>query len=302
MDFQQLETFCTLISDRNMTVVANRLKITQPTVSRQIKQLEEELGVQLLERNSREIRPTAQGQLFFDYAQKILHLVQKAEMEVKSVHQNLKGYLHIATMNYLGMSLVAPLMCRILKPSSQFQMKLLYDSSYTIIEKMKNKEVDIAILPCLKEEYGVELPHYEKHFLFQDSMLFVGSRKDVSLPEAITIQEFTQKPMVSALDRFPQFKMYLEQKQRERNVQIDSILEVNNLGAMKRIIESSFYWGFMPSSSIQKQVQSGRLSVVKVTDIHYKMNVRIYCLKNPDKQKLMELMVLMLKKQNHTSI
>ena len=91
MDFQQLSIFCTLLSEKSMTEAANRLQITQPTVSRQLKLLEAELGVDLLERETREISPTVQGQLFFDYAQKILNLVKQAQMAVQSLPQHLEG-------------------------------------------------------------------------------------------------------------------------------------------------------------------------------------------------------------------
>ena len=297
MDLQQLTTFCVIISDKNMTTAAHRLKITQPTVSRQIKLLEAELGVRLLERGSREIRPTMQGQLFFDYAQKILNLVQKAESAVQSVSDHLEGSLRVATVNYLGMSLIAPVVCHFLKPSRKFKIQLSYLQPSEVIEKMQKSEIEAVIMPSLKKEYGVSFPHYERYSLFQDKMLFVGSRRDISLPKSIQIKNLNERPLISFSNILPQFAFYLEQKKKEQGVQVCPIFEVNNLGIMKKIIETGKYWGFMPHSSIQKQIQTGRFSLVKVKDFEYKVDIEVYFLKQLGNKKLIEILLLMLQKQ-----
>lgn len=295
MDFQQLSIFCTLLSEKSMTETASRLQTTQPTVSRQIKLLEAELGVDLLERETREISPTVQGQLFFDYAQKILNLAQQAQMSMQSLPQHFEGQFRISTINYLGMSLLAPVIWRFLKPGHQFKVNLSYAPAGDIIEKMRKNALDMVILPNLKEEYGIELPNYEKHHLFQDSMIFTGSKKDPSLPSQIQIQDMAKKPLASFSHFLPQFTRQMEQKQKECNIQ--PILEVNNLGALKKIIESGLYWGFMPAFSIQKQIQFGRLSEIKVDGVEYSMNISAYFHKQLNNKKLIDILILMLKRQ-----
>jgi len=296
MDLQQLSIFCTLLSEKSMTEAASRLQITQPTVSRQLKLLETELGVDLLERETREISPTVQGQLFFDYAQKILNLATQARMSIQSLPQHLEGQLRMSTINYLGMSLLAPVMWRFLKPSRQFKINLSYASARNIVEQMKKDAVDIVILPNLQEEYGIDLPNYEKHHLFQDSMIFIGSKKDLSLPSQIQIQDMANKPLVSFPHLLPKFTIKIEQKQKEHNIQ--PIFEVNNMGTLKKVIESGLYWGFMPAFSVQKQIQFGRLSEIKVEGVEYSMSIEVYFHKQLNNKKLIDVLILMLKRQS----
>ena len=277
-----------------MTAAGHRLNLAQPTVSRQIRLLEEELGVQLLERGDRAVRLTLKGQLFFEYAQKILSLVQKAQKAVQSLPSSLEGSFSAATINYLGLSLVAPVVHRFLQPGHSFQMRLSYGSARDIIEKMKRQEVDMAVLPDLREEYGTEIPYYESHFLFQDPMLFVGSKKDTSLPEKISLSEMNQRPLVSFADMFPKFNLYLEKKQGGARVQ--PFFEINNLGSLKRMIEWGRYWGFMPAFSIQKQMRFGRLAPVKVEGVDYKINICMYHLRSVKNKELIDTFLFMLKK------
>ena len=74
MNLQQLSTFCKVISEGSMTAAAEALNLTQPAVSQQIRALETELGVALLVRGVRLVKPSMQGQLLYDYAKKILYL------------------------------------------------------------------------------------------------------------------------------------------------------------------------------------------------------------------------------------
>ncbi len=66
-----------------MTAAAEKLFLTQPAVSQQIRNLEEEMGVELLVRGVRQVKATLQGQILYDYAKRILHLTQQAQVAIQ---------------------------------------------------------------------------------------------------------------------------------------------------------------------------------------------------------------------------
>lgn len=297
MDFQQLSTFCIIVSEKSMTAAAERLKISQPTVSRQIRLLEEELGVQLLNRTERSITPTPQGQLFYEYAHKIIDLSKQAELAVQSVTAQFQGSVHISTMNYLGIPLLVPAVCSFLNPKNEFKVKLSYASSEGVIEQMKRSKTDIAVLPDLQKEYMIDLPNYDKHLLFQDEFVFVGKKKDSSVQKKITLEELTQKPLISFTDMFPNFDLFFKKMLQKNNLEVHPHLESNNLGTLKKVIELGMHYGFLPLSTIQKQVQLGRLCTYKVEGLEYKMDVFLYVSKQFKNKKLIEILILMLQKQ-----
>src|ERR1700739_229465 len=103
MNFQQLTTFCTVLSEGSMTAAAEKLYLTQPAVSQQIRNLEDELGVGLLDRGSRHAKPTVQGQLLYDYAKRIIALTQQAQVAIQTMGEGVKGSLRIGTLNSLGL-------------------------------------------------------------------------------------------------------------------------------------------------------------------------------------------------------
>ena len=306
MDIQQLMTFCTVISEGSMTAAANKLSVTQPAVSQQIRSLEKELGVKILVRGVRTIRLTVQGQLLYNYAKKILDLTQKVELSIHNMSDELEGSIQVATLSSIGLNLITPIIGTILNPNQRkLKMGLFYGTGIEVIEKMKKQEVDIAILPDLKEEYQLELPNYQSQFLFKDNLLFVGSGKDSSLPKSITLKDIETRPFVTFKNLFPQFRYHINHIIEKNQLNIQPVFESNNIGTLKKLIELWMCWGFLPSHSIYKHIRTGRLSVIQLEDIEYSMNIKAYYrhsdVHNEKKQRIINTFLMLLQKQHHLS-
>ena len=185
MDFQNLQTFCLVVSEGSMTLAASKLSITQPAVSQQIRQLEKDFGVKLLTRDARKIKPTIQGQLFYETANKILNLVQQTRSSIQAISLNLSGeQVNVSTVNSIGLHLVSPIISNFLKLNSKMRLSLLYGTGEAVIQRMQRDETDVVIMSDLRQEYGRDFPQFKKTLLFKDPLYFVGSGKDQNLPNS----------------------------------------------------------------------------------------------------------------------
>lgn len=279
MNLQQLSTFCKVISEGSMTAAADKLFLTQPAVSQQIRALEEELGVPLLVRGVRQVKPSMQGQLLYEYAKKILHLTQQAEVAIHTISQELSGELKIGTTNAFGLHLISPVVGMFLKHNTKLTLKLVYGSAEQIISEMKKGTIDMTILPDLKKEFDFDSEKYDEKFLFADEMWLAGSAKDASLPEKISIKEINGRPVVVDSSTYPNFRAMLDQKLEANKITCKPVFESDNVGTLKRVIESGVGWGFVPAHSIKKQVKTRRLIHVHVDELKYSVNVNLYSLK-----------------------
>lgn len=276
MNLQQLTTFCAVLSEGSMTAAADKLFLTQPAVSQQIRNLEEELGVELLVRGVRQVKSTIQGQMLYDYAKRILFLTQQAEVSIRTMSQEISGDLRIGTLNSIGLYMISPIIGMFLKHNSRLRIKLVYGTGDKIISEMRSKNINIAILPDLKKEYGIEFEHFEKKFLFKDEMWLVGSGRDTSLPSNVDLGHLGSRPLVSFAEKYPSFRMSIEKKFHEVGVDPEVVFESDNVGTLKRVIESGLGWGFLPSHSIRKQVKTNRLTQIETEDFKYSVNVNMY--------------------------
>ena len=280
MNLQQLITFTTVINEGSMTAAAERLFLTQPAVSQQIRNLEEEMGVELLVRGVRQAKTTLQGQILFDYAKRIISLTQQAEVAIQTIGAEISGSLRIGTINSLGLYLISPVVGLFLKHNSKLTIGLNYARGEEIIEEFNKGNLDVAILPNTETEFGTALTNADKRLLLKDEVWLCASGKEPGLPQKISVEDLNQKPMVTLTNTYPNFESKVKQAMSSTKTPYSPVFESTNVGTLKRVVESGLGWGFLPAHSIRKQVRMGRMSTVDVSDMRYDADVYYYWQKN----------------------
>lgn len=272
LNLSQLQTFVTVAAEGSMTAAADKLFLTQPAVSQQMKNLEDELGVELIVRGSKQIKMTAQGEILYEHAKKLLSQAQLAEVSIKSVGAQLKGELRIGTLNSIGLHLMSPVVSRLLKFNPDFKIKVVYAKGEDLIQGYKKGELDVLVLPEVETNYKSNLSDSKSQILFKEEMWLVGSGKDEFYPSQISMDELKKIPYVHFSEEYPDF----DKKLSDKVGKIQSVFESANVGTLKRMIEYGLGIGFLPAHSIRKQVRGGRLNRVRISDFDYKMNFHYY--------------------------
>jgi DNA-binding transcriptional LysR family regulator len=95
MDIRIMEYYLAIVREGNISAAAQALHVSQSALSRQIKDLEEELGVTLFERGSRRIKLTEEGMILRRRAEEMVRLMQITESEISQAHSSLSGEVHI---------------------------------------------------------------------------------------------------------------------------------------------------------------------------------------------------------------
>lgn len=110
MEFRVLKYFLTVVREENITKAANVLHITQPTLSRQLAQLEEDIGVKLFNRGTRKISLTNEGMLLRRRAEEIISLVDKIEQELNEQDEMLDGVISLGCGELSSVSTLADIL------------------------------------------------------------------------------------------------------------------------------------------------------------------------------------------------
>lgn len=297
MNLYQLQSFVTVISEGSMTGAADKLFLTQPAISQQIRNLEEDLGVDLLVRGVRQIKPTLQGEVLFDYAKRILQLSNQAEVAVKAMGAELTGQLRVGTLDSIGVQLMSPIASRLLKHNPELNIKIEYGRGDDLIRLFKNNELDILILPEVETEFSDQLGDAEKKFLFKEEMWLVGTGKDTDMPKQIDIPEYTRYPIILFTGEYPKFNRTLETAVKKAGVELQPTFESTNVGTLKRVIESGLGWGFLPSLAIKKQVRMGRLNHVMMRGFDYSVEFFFYSKKAAELKDITEVFYQAIQQQ-----
>jgi DNA-binding transcriptional LysR family regulator len=298
MNLQQLVTFSTVISEGSMTAAAEKLYLTQPAVSQQIRNLEDELGTQLLDRGSRHARPTVQGQLLYDYAKRIIALTQQAQVAIQTVGEGVTGSLRIGTLNSLGLQLISPAIGSFMKHNSKIAISLVYKEAGEVFKALSSGQLDVAILPDVTTEQNAETKGLSSRPLFKDEMWLAASGRDATVPEQAKVSELVTRPYMRLTERYEGFDRLLKSNLDKEKLTLQPTFETNNVGTLKRVIENGLGWGFLPSHSIRKQVKMGRLSVVNMRDLEYSVSIEYYHRVDAATEQAVDVFYRALKQQN----
>jgi LysR family transcriptional regulator, salicylic acid-responsive activator of bsdBCD len=145
MDIRQLRYFVAIAEEGTITKAAQALHMAQPPLSRQLKIMEDELGVVLFERNKKKkLTLTIQGKLFLKKAKQVIHSLEDAILEVQEFGEEVSGTLAVGATIY-----DAPLLLSALqdfrKKHSQVNFSVWEGNSTNLMELLENHQIDIAI-------------------------------------------------------------------------------------------------------------------------------------------------------------
>lgn len=146
MEFRVLRYFLTVAREESITGAAKVLNVTQPTLSKQLMELEEELGKKLLIRGNRRVTLTEEGMLLRKRAQEIMDLVDKTESEVSSTDEALSGDIYIGGGETDAMRLIAKVVKSLQKEHPRVQYHLYSGNAGDVTERLDKGLLDFGVI------------------------------------------------------------------------------------------------------------------------------------------------------------
>lgn len=193
MEIRVLQYFLTIAREESISKAAEVLHITQPTLSRQMKELEDEFQKQLFIRGNRKITLTKDGILLKQYAQEIINLTQKAERELLKEQDDLSGDIYIGGGESASMRLVMRVIASMQKIYPQVHFHIFSGNAQDVADKLDSGLLDFGIFFD-----PVNLSQYDYFTLPGKETMGVLMKKDDPLAkyEAITPQLLKDKPII----------------------------------------------------------------------------------------------------------
>lgn len=153
MELRHIRYFLVVAEELSFTRAAERLCIAQPPLSRQIQDLEAELGAKLLVRKSRGLQLTDEGVLFKQYGKQILGLVDKSMEEIREMQSGIQGTLYLASVEGHGPKLLSEWIAGFREEFPNVQYSLWNGNSDDVMDRLMNGLCDLAII---MEPYNAE--------------------------------------------------------------------------------------------------------------------------------------------------
>jgi len=193
MEIRVLEYFLTVAREGTITGAAQALHITQPTLSRQLSDLEKELGKTLLIRGKRQISLTRDGMIFRKRAEEILEMVRKTEAEVRQNDNEIAGNIYIGTAETEAIRNIAHIAMKLQEEYPLIKFNFISGDSEDVLEKLDHGLYDFCIICGNADE-----KKYQYHTIPHIDTMGVLMKKDSPLAKLkeIPISKLYELPLI----------------------------------------------------------------------------------------------------------
>ena len=256
MDLKWLKTFVTVYECGNFRVAAEKLFISQPSISVHIKLLEDDLKVPLFVRQHTQIQLTKEGEYFYPLAKELLEKVNENKRLLLSYSNNKRIQLSVALSSFLVTTKIPEYLYEFMQQYTNYEIDIVIEEADQIDEWIRSQKVQLAI--------GMNQSHYkdihaERLFTCPLELVYPASFEQKEMPITPQITHLLQRyPMfVGHLDAVNSIVSYLEQ---EHSLLRKSQIKQSDI--VKQLIIRGLGIGFLPKFQIEDELTKGELKSV----------------------------------------
>ncbi len=247
----RLHCFEVVVEEAGFKRATGRLHITQPALSYQIKQLEEELGAQLFYRRPGGVSPTEAGRLLFQHAQRVSAAVRQAQRAIKELSEGAAGEVRIGTVNSVGIYFLPQLLWTLRERHAATRPTVLYREADEIIGALLNNHVDLAILADPRIDRRLR---YEP--LFEERVSLVSGRSHPFFGSpTIRAKQLKGAQFVALSPHTPTgalIRRYLERL----GIGVEPVVSTENVETVKRMVGIGMGVAFLPDMVTERDLIS----------------------------------------------
>lgn len=265
--FTHLRSFHAVAENRGFTAAANALHISQPTVTTQVKELEERYGVELLLRLGRRVELTETGAALFDISRRIMKLHEEADELLLSSGKLTTGQLRIAAV---GPFHATEMVARFLARYPSIKVSMLLGNSDQTLARILELEADVAILAHVVEDSRVHSIPFSTH----EVVVFVNADHPWHGRKHVGIAELGEQPLILR-ETGSTTRRAFEAAAEKAGVAIKPFLEIGSREGVWKAVERGLGIGVVADFEF---VAHPRLDTIRIADADVRTEYRLACL------------------------
>jgi DNA-binding transcriptional LysR family regulator len=258
MDTKQLAAFCAVVERKSFSEAAERLGVTQPAVSQQIRSLEERVGQQLLDRSGRRVEPTEAGNRLYRSAQRLLALERQLLEEVAGEPEGpLRGQLAIGASTGPGGTVVPVLLCEFAEANPEVTIDLAISDTQTIVDRVARRELELGIVGATPRNRSVA---YEP--FFRDEVVLVCPPGHRFAGKTVSLDDLRGERLI-VMQEGAGVRQVIEDELREAGTRLrdlDVRLELGLQESVKSAVEAGHGVTFISRTAVEPELAAGTLA------------------------------------------
>jgi DNA-binding transcriptional LysR family regulator len=287
---QQLRILKAVATEKSFTRAAEILYLSQPSLSKQIKSLEKNLDISLINRENNKISLTENGKVFLQYSERILGLCEESCRALIDLKNGNRGNLRIGASQTIGTYLMPGVLALFAQSYPQIDLKVQVNSTRIVAKNIMNREIDLAIVGGdipneLKKKLTVEDFVEDELSLILSKLHPFAKRKKISKDDLYHLNFIT-------LNSNSTIRKFVDNILKENSIetkQLKIVMQLNSIEGIKTAVSLGLGAAFVSSSAIEKEIELEKIVIIKIDNI--KITRTLSIISNPEcyKSKAFEL-------------
>jgi DNA-binding transcriptional LysR family regulator len=261
MDFEQLRTFLEVSRQKSFSRAAEKLLLTQPAISAQIRTLEQEVGAQLFDRVGGKVTFTAAGRVFEPFAEHCLECHSHILLAVAEMQRSPRGEISISANEATSLYVLPHVFATFKQQHSRVALSIVRAERIRTLESVLNREVDFGVvaLPVKDPRVMVELIH-------KDELVLVASPKHaLANRSSVRLEEVAQFPLL--LPKHGRQREQIDHLFHARDLNPKVAMELDSSELLKRFVSAGLGMGFLPRTNVAEDEQAGSLKTLSIEGV-----------------------------------
>lgn len=261
MHIRFLRIFCDIVDLASFSRAAEANGVSQSNASQVVHQLEERLGVQLIDRSKRPFVITPEGQRFLEGCRVIVQRYDDLEREVRSLHEAVVSRLTVASIYSVGLAHMSRFLREFLAANPKADVRLEYLHPHRVYEAVDSGQADLGLVSYPEESDSLAAIAWRT----EPMVLVCHPGHALAGHTKVSLTDLRGEPMV-AFQSGLKIREEIDQALADEDVTVDVALEFDNIETMKRAIEIGAGVSLLPAPTVEREVGDGTLAKVPLDD------------------------------------
>lgn len=256
----QLRIFLKVVQTESVTKASEELYLTQPAVSIQLKNFQDQFDIPLTEVVGRKIYITDFGREIAEAAENIINQVHAINYKTLAYKGQLTGKLKISVVS-TGKYVMPYFLSQFMKENAGVELNMDVTNKYKVLESLENNSVDFALVSILPTTQNIE-----KLDLLQNKLYLVGSEKVTSKKANSTKEIFENLPLIFR-EKGSGTRQTMEKFFSENNISVLKRMELSSNEAVKQALLAGLGYSIMPIIGIKNELQNKELEIIPIKEL-----------------------------------
>lgn len=264
MALRSIELFCDVVAHRSFSKAAEAWGLSQPAVSQALHQLEERLGVELIDRSKRPFELTGAGRFYYERCSRLLDQFRSVEDDVQSLGGKVSGRVRVVSIYSVGLLQMKEYVERYRREYPEVDLDLDYAHPDEVHARVVREEADIGIVSFPKD--GGEIGCID--WLAQEMVVVVPGRHPLAERRTVKLRDIADQDFVAFTPDLT-IRRVTDKLLRRQKVPVRIVHQFDNVENVKRAVEIGLGVSLLPLATLRRELEFGTLTALRLSDVKF---------------------------------